>query len=186
MNVCRGIHWQYFDLPPPSICRHKLRWTNSGAISEFDSISYRVHSVRFTIAEVYCRKHCVKVVTLLLLLLLSFCKVFTIIYLKHTVFIGYIVIPVLAQISSRTLDSRESKCFFRGHATLTEIDNYKQSLTYHLYRLLLLYCFFHTQVICVTDGCGTGTLTLHWSGSLKLGLNSSLAKQLLSFCVATR
>jgi hypothetical protein len=39
-------------------------------------------------------------------------------------------IPVLAQISSRTIDFRESKCFFRGHATLMEIDNYKQSLTW--------------------------------------------------------
>jgi hypothetical protein len=37
------------------------------------------------------------------------------------------IVPVLALISSRTLDFRESKCLFRGHAILMGIDNYKQS-----------------------------------------------------------
>jgi hypothetical protein len=33
-------------------------------------------------------------------------------------------VPVLALISSRTLDFRESKGLFRGHASLMGIDNY--------------------------------------------------------------
>jgi hypothetical protein len=38
-------------------------------------------------------------------------------------------VPVLTQISSRTLDFRESNSSFRGRTTLMEIDTYKQSLT---------------------------------------------------------
>ena len=37
------------------------------------------------------------------------------------------VIPVLAQVESRTLDFRESKCLFRGPEILMRTKNYKQS-----------------------------------------------------------